>query len=198
VRRHTGDFATRGITLCEVWPATSLTADVAAGLRAAYAVGAQRTTERDPLFGLELLAEIALRALSPGINDPNTAVNCLDFIGDLLVRLAAHELPPQQVHDDKGRLRVVFVAPDFRDFLERSLLDIAGAGAAHARVVLTLLRVLHDVASVTRERDRCSMIEKAASAIADLALQKLAFEREREQVKAAMAKLDAVWAEPFG
>jgi uncharacterized membrane protein len=198
VRRHTGDFATRGIALCEVWPATSLTAEVTDGLRAAYAVGAQRATERDPLFGLELLAEIALRALSPGINDPNTAVNCLDFIGDLLVRLAAHDLPPQQVHDDEGRLRVVFVGPDFRDFLERSLLAIAGAGAGHARVVLTLLRVLHDVASATRERDRCSMIEKAASAIADLALQKLAFEREREQVKAAMAKLDAVWAEPFG
>jgi uncharacterized membrane protein len=198
VRRHTGDFATRGIALCEVWPATSLTADVADGLRAAYAVGAQRTAERDPLLGLELLAEIALRALSPGINDPNTAVNCLDFIGDLLVRLAAHELPPQQLYDGEGRLRVVFVAPDFRDFLERSLLDIAGAGAGHPHVVLTLLRVLHDVASVTQKRERCSMIEKAASAIADLALQKLVFEREREQVKEAMAKLDAVWAEPFG
>lgn len=198
VRRHTGDFATRGIALCEVWPASSLTADVADGLRAAYAVGAQRTAERDPLLGLELLAEIALRALSPGINDPNTAVNCLDFIGDLLVRLAAHELPPQQLYDGEGRLRVVFVAPDFRDFLERSLLDIAGAGAGHPHVVLTLLRVLHDVASVTQKRERCSMIEKAASAIADLALQKLAFEREREQVKEAMAKLDAVWAEPFG
>jgi uncharacterized membrane protein len=198
VRRHTGDFATRGIALCDVWPATSLTTDVADGLRAAYAVGAQRTAERDPLLGLELLAEIALRALSPGINDPATAVNCLDFIGDLLVRLAAHELPPQQLYDGEGRLRVVFVAPDFRDFLERSLLGIAGAGAGHARVVSTLLRVLHDVASVTQERERCSMIKKAASAIADLALQKLAFEREREQVEEALAKLDAVWAEPFG
>ncbi len=198
VRRHTGDFTTRGIALCEVWPATSLTADVADELRAAYAIGAQRTTERDPLFGLELLAEIALRALSPGINDPNTAVNCLDFIGDLLVRLAAQELPPQQLFDGEGRLRILLVAPDFRDFLERSLLAIAGAGASHARVVLTVLRVLHDAASVTRERERCGMIEKAANAIADLALQKLAFERERAQVEAAMAKLKAVWAEPFG
>jgi uncharacterized membrane protein len=198
VPRHTGDFATRGIALCEVWPSTKLTPELADEFRSAYAVGAQRTSERDPLLGMELLAEIAVRALSPGINDPNTAVNCLDFIGDLLVRMAVHELPRPEMHDDEGRLRVVFATPDFRDFLERSLLGIAGAGAGHARVVLTLLRVLRDVASVTQDRARCSTIETAARAIADRALQELAFERQREQIHEAMEKIDAVWAEPYG
>jgi len=198
VLRHTGDFATRGIALCEVWPAERLTAEVADVFRAAYAVGAQRTAESDPLLGMELLAEIAVRALSPGINDPNTAVNCLDYLGDLLVRIASDEMPRQEMRDDKGRLRVVVAAPDFHDFLERSLLGIASAGASHARVVLTLLSVLRDTASVTQDRARCCIIEKAARGIADLALQKLVFEREREQVREAMEKLDAVWAEPYG
>jgi uncharacterized membrane protein len=198
VRRHTGNFATRGIALCEVWPAASLTPALADELRSAYAVGAQRTAERDPLLGMELLAEIALRALSPGVNDPNTAVNCLDYIGDLLVRIADRELPRQEMRDHEGRLRVVHAAPDFRDFLERSLLGIAGAGAGHARVVLTLLRVLRDAASATRDRARCSTIETTARAIADLALRELAFERQREQVREAMEKVDAVWAEPYG
>ena len=198
VLRHTGDFATRGIALCEVWPADRLSAEVADGFRAAYAVGAQRTAESDPLLGMELLAEIAVRALSPGINDPNTAVNCLDYLGDLLVRIAGHELPRQEMRDDEGRLRVVVAAPDFRDFLERSLLGIACAGTGHVRVVLTLLGVLRDMASVTQDRVRCSIIEMAARGIADLALQELVFEREREQVQEAMEKLDAVWAEPYG
>jgi uncharacterized membrane protein len=112
--------------------------------------------------------------------------------------MAVHELPRPEMHDDEGRLRVVFATPDFRDFLERSLLGIAGAGAGHARVVLTLLRVLRDVASVTQDRARCSTIETAARAIADRALQELAFERQREQIHEAMEKIDAVWAEPYG
>jgi uncharacterized membrane protein len=198
VIRNTGTFATRGIALCEVWPAARLTPEVADGFRAAYAVGARRTSERDPLLGMELLAEIGVRALSPGINDPITAVNCLDFIGDLLVRLAVHELPRQEMHDEEGRLRVVISGPDFRAFLERSLLGIAGAGAGHARVVLSRLRLLCDVASATQDRARCSTIETTAKAIADLALQKLAFEREREQIREAIEKLEIVCAEPFG
>jgi uncharacterized membrane protein len=198
VRRHTGNFATRGITLCEIWPAESLTPELSDEFRAAYAVGAQRTAERDPLLGMELLAEIALRALSPGINDPNTAVNCLDYLGDLLVRIAGQELPQHEVYDESGRLCIVYAAPDFRDFLERSLLGIAGASAGHARVVLTLLRVLRDVASVTQSRARCRTVETTARAIADRALRELAFEREREQVRGAMGKVDAVWAEPYG
>jgi uncharacterized membrane protein len=125
-------------------------------------------------------------------------VNCLDYLGDLLVRIAGPELPWQEMHDDKGRLRVVVATPDFRDFLERSLLGIASAGAGHARVVLTLLGVLRNMASVTQDRARCSMIEKAARGITDLALQKLVFEREREQVREAMETLDTVWAEPYG
>jgi uncharacterized membrane protein len=198
VIRHTGDFATRGSALCEVWPAARLTPEVADGFRAAYAVGARRTSERDPLLGMDLLAEIGVRALSPGINDPSTAVNCLDFIGDLLVRLAVHELPRQEMRDEEGRLRVLVAGPEFRDFLERSLLGIAGAGAGHARVVLSLLRLLRDVASVTKDRARCSTIETTAKAIADLALQKLAFEREREQIREAIEKLEVACAEPFG
>lgn len=198
VIRHTGDFATRGIALCEVWPAARLTSEVADGFRAAYAVGARRTSERDPLLGMDLLAEIGVRALSPSTNDPNTAVNCLDFIGDLLVRLAVHELPRQEMRDEEGHLRVLVAGAEFRDFLERSLLGIAGAGAGHARVVLSLLRLLRDVASVTQDRARCNSIETTAKAIADLALQNLAFEREREQIREAIEKLEIVCAEPFG
>jgi uncharacterized membrane protein len=195
---HTGDFATRGIALCEVWPAGRLTQEVADGLRTAYAVGTRRAPERDPLLGMDLLAEIAVRALSPGINDPMTAVNCLDFIGDLLVRLAQHQLPRQEVYDEAGRLRVVTSGPDFRTFLERSLLGIAGAGAGHARVVLSLLRLLRDVARLTQDRARCGTIEAMARAITSLALEKLPFERERQQVRDALKTIESVCAEPFG
>lgn len=186
VLRHAGEFATRGLPLCQVWPAAKLTQELADALRGAYAVGAQRTAEKDPLVGMELLAEVAVRALSPGINDPNTAVNCLHYLGDLLVRVAGHELPRQVLRDERS-LRVVIATPDFRDFLERSVLAIAGAGAGHVLVVVTLLGVLRDMASVTHDRARRQLIGKMVQAIAELALKQLSF--EREQVQDAMGRL---------
>ncbi len=194
VTRRAGEFATGGMPLCHAWPADRLTEAAADGIRSAYAVGAQRTTESDPLLGMELLAEIAVRALSPGINDPNTAVNCLNYLGDLLVRIARHDLPRLAMHDEEGRLRLVIATPDFRAFLERSLLGIAGAGAGHVQVVLALLGVLHDIATVTQDRARRTLIGQTARAIATLSLDQLALEREREQLQEALETLESVLA----
>lgn len=192
VLRHAGDFTARGIALYEVWPAAKLTPELAEGFRNTYAVGPQRTAQGDPLFGMELLAEVAVRALSPAVNDPNTAVNCLDYLGDLLVRIAGSELPWQVLSDVDGVLRVVIKTPDFQDFLEQSVLGIAVAGAGHARVVLTLLGLLFDVRSVARDRERSDLINKTACSVAGLALQQLVLEQERQRVQEALERFDHI------
>lgn len=189
VLQPAGGFAARGVPLCEVWPAGSLSPELADGIHTAFAIGAERTAEADPLLKMELLTEVAIRALSPGINDPNTAVNCLHYLCDLLVRIARHQLPRQVLYDDDGAVRLVIASPGFRDFLESSLLGIASAGAGHARVALTLLGILHDLASVTPDPERRAVIEKTAYTIADLAFEQLSFEREREQVRDAVERL---------
>ena len=189
VIRRSGDFAVRGVALCEIWPSTRLSSNLADAVRRAYAIAEQRTAASDPLLGIELLAEVAMRALSPGINDPNTAVNCLRYLSDLMVRLADHPLPQRALRDDEGWVRVIVPTPGFRDFVERPVLSIAGVGAAHLSVVLAILALLGDVAEATTDDARRRRIAETGRAVADRAMQALAFEREREAVREAVQAL---------
>lgn len=197
VLRRAGDFAVRGKPLCEVWPAARLTPALADAVRAAYAVAEQRTSESDPMLGLELMAEVAMRALSPGVNDPNTAVNCLRYLSDLMVRLADQPLPHRVLCDDEGRVRVIVPTPDFREFVERPVLAIASTGCGHLAVVLAIMALLADVAGAATDEARRRQLGDTARAVADRALQTLAFEREREAVRSALQALQASELEPI-
>jgi uncharacterized membrane protein len=190
--RCAGDFAVRRMPLCEVWPAGRLSSELADAIRGAYALGEQRTSESDPLLGMELLAEVAVRALSPGTNDPNTAVNCVRYLGDLMVRLADHPLPDRTLQDDDDMIRVIVPTPEFREFVERPLLPISRSGSGPFSVVLAVLSLLGDMAHVTTDEARRGLLEETGRSVADRALQVLAFEREREEVRAAAQTLRAV------
>ena len=96
----------------------------------------ERTFEQDPKYPLRLLVDIAIRALSPAINDPTTAVQALDQIEDLLRRMAKCRLDAGYVRDAGGRLRLVFPMPTWADYLSLSFDEIrfygADFGAGHA------------------------------------------------------------------
>src|SRR5690606_9793071 len=149
------------------------------------------TAESDPLLGMELLGEVAERALSPGINDPNTAVSCVRYLSDLLVRVAPRPLPVRTFRDDDGSIRVIVPTPDFRDFVERPLLGVASAGAGHLTVVLALLTLLTEVAGATVDSGRRAQLVELGREMAETALERLAFERGREQVRAALQVLQS-------
>ena len=118
----------------------------AAALRATVVLGFERTHEGDPRFGFELLAEIASRALSSAINDPQSAVACVNYLGSLLAQAAAQppaRYPPEQSAD--GRVR--YVRADFAAFLERAFRPVVRDGAGLAEVIAAVLHVLQDLAS---------------------------------------------------
>jgi uncharacterized membrane protein len=77
----------------------------------------ERTFEQDPKYALRLLVDIAIKALSPAINDPTTAVQALDHIAALLRRIGEPHLAVGQVRDEGGALRVIFPTPTWEDFL---------------------------------------------------------------------------------
>src|SRR5271168_4951450 len=83
----------------------------------AFGTGGERTFEQDPKYALRLLVDIAIRALSPAINDPTTAVQALDQIEDLLLRLGSSNLDAGQFLDQDGKLRLVVPFPTWDDFL---------------------------------------------------------------------------------
>jgi uncharacterized membrane protein len=114
-------------------------------LYAGISLGGERTFREDPKYSLRLLVDTAIRALSPAVSDPTTAVQALDHIEALLWRIANSNLDIGKVRDDTGALRVVFAAPDWENYLQLGLSEIMQYGAASIQVerrIEALLRFL--------------------------------------------------------
>lgn len=108
-------------------------------------LGDERTFEQDPKYALRLLADIAIRALSPAVNDPTTAVQALDQIQDLLLRLGRSQLEVGQYRDRDGRLRVIVSFPAWEDFLRLALDEIRSYGRESAQVMRRMRALLSDL-----------------------------------------------------
>jgi uncharacterized membrane protein len=115
-------------------------------VNAALATGFERTNVQDVGFGFRQLVDVAVRALSPGINDPTTAVHVIGHLSDLLCRLADKNPGAEHLTDDDGRIRVVLSLPTLRDLLDMAMDQPRKYGAADPAVADRLLGLLHELA----------------------------------------------------
>lgn len=148
IERAVGDFLPRGAALASAWPRRSARPDLAQRLNRCFALGRDRTMQQDPEYGVIQLSDIAVKALSPGINDPTTAMTCLDYLAGVLRHLAERELPSPLRKDKQGGLRVITRGTDFERMADLSLSSIRHYGETSAAVTLRLLEVLGEVAAV--------------------------------------------------
>jgi uncharacterized membrane protein len=140
-----GDFVAEGSPLARLWG--SWDRDATDEVRLAVGVEAERTLDQDAAFGIRQLVDIATRALSPGTNDPTTAVQALDRIHDLLRRLAVRAFPSASRTVD-GRLRLLLRRPDWDDFVRLGLDEIRLAGDHQLQVARRLYSILDDLTAV--------------------------------------------------
>ena len=112
VERKPGQYVVGGsrVIVCTKAPVPD---DLQETINAAFTVGYQRTAVHDIEFSINQLVEIAVRALSPGVNDPFTAITCVDRLGSALRRLAERDMPRGFRNDQKGRLRLVVPTTGF-------------------------------------------------------------------------------------
>jgi uncharacterized membrane protein len=111
-------------------------------LRRLVTLGAERTFEQDPKYAIRLLVDIAIKALSPAINDPTTAVQALDQVEDLLLRLGRRSLSAGGSRDASGTLRLVFPVPSWEDFLVLAFDEIRFYGASSIQVMRRMRALL--------------------------------------------------------
>ena len=135
--REPGSSLVEGVPFATAWPAepgAALTTDTREKLtetvNAAVATGFERTNVQDVGFGFRQLVDVAVRALSPGINDPTTAVHVIGHLSVLLCRLAGRNPGPEHLTDDAGRVRVVVALPELRDLLDMAMNQPRQYGAA--------------------------------------------------------------------
>jgi uncharacterized membrane protein len=100
-----------------------------------FEIGDERTFEQDPKYAIRLIVDIAIKALSPAINDPTTAVQALDQIEDLLIRLGHCRLEIGDHRDQQGVLRLSVPFPTWEDFLRLALDEIRHYGASSVQVM---------------------------------------------------------------
>ncbi|MDG4595414.1 MAG: DUF2254 domain-containing protein [Candidatus Contendobacter sp.] len=131
-----------------------------APLRQAIRAARERTFEQDPKYPLRLLVDIAIKALSPAINDPTTAVQAIDQIEDLLRRLGRRALDAGCVTDEQGHLRLVFPTPTWEDYLALAFDEIRQYGTSSVQVMRRLRSALVGLMDSVTEAERKAVMQR--------------------------------------
>jgi uncharacterized membrane protein len=137
-----GAFLTAGTPLATVWPPPADTATAARLIAEAVIVGPARTMQQDIDFGLRQLSDVALRALSPAVNDPTTAVEVVLRVGSVMRPLLLADCPTQAVRDAEGRILLTPCDLDHTEFVEHAFNQLRRYAAPHPSVVVPLLRTM--------------------------------------------------------
>jgi uncharacterized membrane protein len=157
-----GDFLMDGACFALAHPPPRDPEGLARSVREACVLGADRTSEQDAGFAVQQLVEVALHALSPGMNEPFTAVTCIDRLGQGLARLACRRVPKSERSDEEGRVRVIAHPRTFGELLEEAFGPIARAASAEPAVTRRLLQTLRQLARLAqRADDRKAIVQQA-------------------------------------
>jgi uncharacterized membrane protein len=155
-------------------------------LARAIHLGTSRTFEQDPKYAIRLLVDIAIRALSPAVNDPTTAVQALDQIEDLLRRLWRRQLDGGYACDSDGKVRVTFPVPTWQDYLALSFDEIRQYGATSIQVGRRLRAALVGLSETIAVENRRASVQEYLDHL-DLGVERSSFD---DQDRAAALQED--------
>jgi len=162
LERKPGHYVVASGVLATIWPGSRVTDRVTHRVRSLFVLGHQRTPDQDIEFGVNQLVEIAVRALSPGLNDPFTAITCVDQLGSVLCRLATRDMPSHYRYDHENRLRVIAPANTFPEFTDAAFNQLRQHSRSSVAVTIRLLETIAVVAgSAHRAEDRTRLLQHA-------------------------------------
>jgi len=180
--RSPGDFVGQSQVLMHAWPAERVTDDVATSLRNAYAWGRQRTESQDVMFLVNELVEIAARALSPGVNDPYTAMGCLDWLGASLNRLARRDISTMSRFDKDGTLRVWAPDFDFQALAEAIFDQLRAYFATDRNAAIHMLERIGDTGEFINNAAHRKLMGQQADALKQATDKAMTSDRDRDAV----------------
>lgn len=177
-----GDFRASGDVLAVVQGETSDTGALVDKVREAFVMRRHRTIPEDPAFGFRELSDIALKAISPAVNDPTTACTCVDYLGSHLYSMVDRDMPASEITDDEDRVRLRLPSAEFDDYVDLAFTEIRHYGGSDLAVVLRLLHALSRLAEATRREDRLEVVWQHARNVLDEADRGLQHDADRETV----------------
>jgi uncharacterized membrane protein len=147
--RRTGHFVPAGVPLLAVSKGDRLGSGGIAEFRTAFDIGPARTLQQDIEFGILQIVDIALRAISPAVNDPTTGIGCVDQLSRILIRFVSREPQEPFYFDPPGFVRVSIPWPGFEQLLGSAYEQIRLYARGDMAVSMRLLRALNDIAATT-------------------------------------------------
>ncbi|HEY2132996.1 MAG TPA: DUF2254 domain-containing protein [Acetobacteraceae bacterium] len=166
VTRPVGNFIPAGVPLIMVSRRALMDRSHAVELTGAFDIGPMRTMQQDIEFGIIQIVDIALRAISPAVNDPSTAISCIDQLTRILICWLARVPPASRLFNPPNTLRVVLPWIDLDGLLDTAIEQIRAYATRDAPVSLRLLRLLQDVAAtVDNAATRRQIIERGRGVV---------------------------------
>jgi uncharacterized membrane protein len=164
LKHRIGHFVVSGEALVEVWPAEAEgIEDLEKTINGFFIFGHKRSQEQDMEFFINELVEIAARALSPGVNDPFTAISCINHLGNALCELAQREFPSALKKDSRNRVRLILYPTTFEQLVGVAFNHIRQYGRSHVGVTIRLLENIEKIILCTRyPEQRQALLSQAA------------------------------------
>ena len=184
-----GHFVLEGHPLATVWPPEAAPR-VARALDRAHLTGPHRTLAQDLAFAIDQLVEIAIRALSPAVNDTFTALTCIDWLADGLCKVCARWNPVTLHRDADGRLRVITVAVSDRRLIERAFEKIRQAGRGMPAVMIRQLEALSKIVAYATTDAQRATLRAQAEMILRSCEESVSEEADRADVRQAYEAFD--------
>ncbi|WP_020161006.1 DUF2254 domain-containing protein [Methylobacter marinus] len=183
-----GEFVVQNTTLASLAleePPDQATIDA---LQATFHISSHRTVVQDAAFGIRQIVDIALKALSPGINDTTTAVMCVDYLTAILARIAQREIPSSRRYEE-GELRVIAKGPRFESLLAESFDQIRSNAKGDVAIMSRMLGAFQTLASLTASPRRRRVLGEQVQWIAELAERSLESAHDRARIDTRLARV---------
>lgn len=183
-----GEFVVQNTTLASLAleePPDQATID---DLQATFSISRHRTVDKDAAFGIRQIVDIALKALSPGINDTTTAVMCVDYLTAILARIAERKIPSSHRYED-GELRVIAKGPSFESLLAESFDQIRSNAKGNVAIMSRMLGAIQTLASLTVSPRRRRVLGEQVQWIAELAESSVESDHDHARIDARLTSV---------
>lgn len=178
-----GEFVVQGKPLLLAYPGERMNSKLVNQVNQAFVLGKERTETQDIEFPINQLVEIALRALSPGINDPFTAIRCIDRLGAALTKLVQRPIPSAYRYDNTFKLRVIAAPVSFETLVDSAFSQIRRYAASDVAVTIRLLQAIALVISYTNSFKYLSVLRAQADKVVQSSCDQLSEECDRQFIE---------------
>ncbi|MEO8991995.1 MAG: DUF2254 domain-containing protein [Nitrosospira sp.] len=183
-----GDFVVKNMALASIARQDPPDEETVDRICAYYSIGNQRTIEQDPGFGIRQIVDVALKALSPGINDTTTAAICVDYLTTILCHLAPRDFP-SRIYYEEGKPRLIAAGPTFAILLETSFDQIRRSAKGNVTVMIRMLDALRTIATQTVMESRLEALLNQALRVSELAHRSVESAHELMEIDARLADM---------